>query len=146
MLFIYYILLLLYLSQNPRFKTTPIGRKNKKKKFFFYFFSLYIVTFAWETWDSGRNRAKTATNPRKVVSALSCWHFLALLCPQKKPGLSPRAMSCYLKWYVIIACKCALFVYIFLYVGRCLFKAWFWFGLWLVSFFFFLIRFHYRHF
>ena len=78
------------------------------------------------------------------VFNLGFWesHF----CPQKKPGLSPRAMSCYLKWYVIVTRKCALFIYVFLYVGRCLFKAWFWFGLWLVSFFFFLIRFHYRHF
>lgn len=90
---------------------------------FFYFFFCGVFP-AFSIWDSGR----------------------AIFARKKKPGISPRAMSCYLKWYVIIACKCALFVYIFLYVGRCLFKAWFWFWLLLVSFFFFLIRFHYRHF
>lgn len=221
MLFIYYILLfIIYYYISPRIPDLkqPLYREKKiKKNFFsFFYFPLYIVTFGWETWDSGRNRAKTARNHRKMASALSCLRFFDLFflklcchtiwdsgrncpciwenqpfcpqkprppspvraaarhraisriffifflrclscvfnlgfwenhfCKQKKPGLSPRAMSCYLKWYVIVTRKCALFIYVLLYVCRCLFKAWFWFGLWLVSFFFFLIRFHYRHF
>lgn len=85
MLFIYYILLfIIYYYISPRIPDLkqPLYREKKIKKIFFsfFYFPLYIVTFAWEAWDSGRNRAKTAPNPRKAVSSLSCWHFLALLC------------------------------------------------------------------
>lgn len=85
MLFIYYILLFIiyyYISPRiPDLKQLLYREKKIKKNFFsFFYFYLYIVTFAWETWDSGRNRAKTALNPRKVASALSCLRFFALFC------------------------------------------------------------------
>ena len=138
-LFICYILLFItyyYISPRiPDLKQLLYREKNKIKNFFLFLFSPIYSNFCLGDlgfWEKPRqNRPKPQKNglfphllafshpvlPEIMLShSLGFWERLHLhlgetaFARKKKPGLSPRAMSCYLKWYVVVTRECALFV------------------------------------